>query len=87
MMHNSKILHYMLVALVVIFSVSFGAIAQDKIELIIIGHQVHLNAASSQAVSYTHLRAHETPEHLVCRLLLEKKKKYYINMKKYYIKL
>src|SRR5678816_207478 len=22
------------------------------------------------AVSYTHLRAHETPEHLVCRLLL-----------------
>src|SRR5678816_4721664 len=22
-------------------------------------------------VSYTHLRAHETPEHLVCRLLLE----------------
>ena len=29
----------------------------------------------SKAVSYTHLRAHETPEHLVCRLLLEKKKK------------
>ena len=26
------------------------------------------------AVSYTHRRAHETPEHLVCRLLLEKKK-------------
>src|SRR5678815_3673699 len=25
-------------------------------------------------ISYTHLRAHETPEHLVCRLLLEKKK-------------
>src|SRR5674536_47607 len=25
-------------------------------------------------VSYTHLRANETPEHLVCRLLLEKKK-------------
>src|SRR5678816_1226070 len=23
-----------------------------------------------QPVSYTHLRAHETPEHLVCRLLL-----------------
>eukprot|EP00658_Telonema_sp_P-2_P067587 TRINITY_DN56503_c0_g1_i1.p1 TRINITY_DN56503_c0_g1~~TRINITY_DN56503_c0_g1_i1.p1 ORF type:complete len:140 (+),score=52.26 TRINITY_DN56503_c0_g1_i1:119-538(+) len=29
----------------------------------------------TSAVSYTHLRAHETPEHLVCRLLLEKKKK------------
>eukprot|EP00658_Telonema_sp_P-2_P061557 TRINITY_DN50245_c0_g1_i1.p1 TRINITY_DN50245_c0_g1~~TRINITY_DN50245_c0_g1_i1.p1 ORF type:complete len:108 (-),score=21.63 TRINITY_DN50245_c0_g1_i1:69-392(-) len=27
----------------------------------------------SMTVSYTHLRAHETPEHLVCRLLLEKK--------------
>eukprot|EP00658_Telonema_sp_P-2_P053845 TRINITY_DN42550_c0_g1_i1.p1 TRINITY_DN42550_c0_g1~~TRINITY_DN42550_c0_g1_i1.p1 ORF type:complete len:101 (-),score=13.70 TRINITY_DN42550_c0_g1_i1:88-390(-) len=31
---------------------------------------------STTAVSYTHLRAHETPEHLVCRLLLEKKKNY-----------
>ena len=28
-----------------------------------------------QAVSYTHLRAHETDSYLVCRLLLEKKKK------------
>src|SRR5680860_1615113 len=27
------------------------------------------------AVSYTHLRAHETDSYLVCRLLLEKKKK------------
>src|SRR5678815_604263 len=27
----------------------------------------------AETVSYTHLRAHETPEHLVCRLLLEKK--------------
>eukprot|EP00658_Telonema_sp_P-2_P022704 TRINITY_DN1907_c0_g1_i4.p1 TRINITY_DN1907_c0_g1~~TRINITY_DN1907_c0_g1_i4.p1 ORF type:complete len:105 (-),score=29.42 TRINITY_DN1907_c0_g1_i4:32-346(-) len=35
---------------------------------------VHLED-SPRAVSYTHLRAHETPEHLVCRLLLEKKKK------------
>src|SRR5678816_1402405 len=25
---------------------------------------------TGMAVSYTHLRAHETPEHLVCRLLL-----------------
>ena len=32
------------------------------------------------AVSYTHLRAHETPEHLVCRLLLEKKKQRLINL-------
>src|SRR5680860_1354061 len=28
-------------------------------------------------VSYTHLRAHETDSYLVCRLLLEKKKKTY----------
>ena len=27
----------------------------------------------SNSVSYTHLRAHETSLHLVCRLLLEKK--------------
>ena len=27
----------------------------------------------TSAVSYTHLRAHETPEHLVCRVLLAKK--------------
>src|SRR5680860_1608637 len=42
------------------------------------GHQVfrraHLGLVS-QAVSYTHLRAHETDSYLVCRLLLEKKKK------------
>ena len=31
--------------------------------------------ACPAAVSYTHLRAHETSLHLVCRLLLEKKKK------------
>ena len=29
----------------------------------------------AKAVSYTHLRAHETGRNLVCRLLLEKKKK------------
>src|SRR5680860_1732437 len=30
-----------------------------------------------RAVSYTHLRAHETDSYLVCRLLLEKKKTKY----------
>src|SRR5664279_3306021 len=30
------------------------------------------------AVSYTHLRAHETDSYLVCRLLLEKKKRTHI---------
>ena len=33
------------------------------------------NADGTGAVSYTHLRAHETGRNLVCRLLLEKKKK------------
>ena len=38
------------------------------------------------AVSYTHLRAHETGRNLVCRLLLEKKKTKQINKKKKRIK-
>ena len=37
---------------------------------------------SKDAVSYTHLRAHETGRNLVCRLLLEKKKKQNKNKKK-----
>ena len=32
------------------------------------------NSSTMMAVSYTHLRAHETVLDLVCRLLLEKKK-------------
>src|SRR5674536_37689 len=35
---------------------------------------VNTGQSTTTPVSYTHLRAHETPEHLVCRLLLEKKK-------------
>src|SRR5665648_1221310 len=34
-----------------------------------------LDALDGGPVSYTHLRAHETRHDLVCRLLLEKKKK------------
>ena len=33
-----------------------------------------LTEGTAEPFSYTQLRAHETPEHLVCRLLLEKKK-------------
>ena len=36
--------------------------------------EVHLRVHIHKAVSYTHLRAHETDSYLVCRLLLEKKK-------------
>ena len=42
------------------------------------GSKVKITGAVSEnikAVSYTHLRAHETRHDLVCRLLLEKKKK------------
>ena len=37
--------------------------------------QMGLHELTGSAVSYTHLRAHETVLDLVCRLLLEKKKK------------
>ena len=43
---------------------------QDVTGMIKIGEQI-----TEYAVSYTHLRAHETVLDLVCRLLLEKKKK------------
>src|SRR5665647_3780901 len=47
-------------------------------------HNERLSADSDVAdtVSYTHLRAHETDSYLVCRLLLEKKKKTTIHQKK-----
>src|SRR5678815_2469532 len=32
------------------------------------GNSGSMEMASARSVSYTHLRAHETPEHLVCRL-------------------
>src|SRR5450756_2767380 len=35
----------------------------------------HFSRPSMYSVSYTHLRAHETRHDLVCRLLLEKKKR------------
>src|SRR5664279_4957467 len=34
---------------------------------------VQVRTSDLEAVSYTHLRAHETDSYLVCRLLLEKK--------------
>eukprot|EP00658_Telonema_sp_P-2_P039341 TRINITY_DN28152_c0_g1_i1.p1 TRINITY_DN28152_c0_g1~~TRINITY_DN28152_c0_g1_i1.p1 ORF type:complete len:158 (-),score=44.16 TRINITY_DN28152_c0_g1_i1:92-565(-) len=49
----------------------------NKLKEALCGMEQKIEAAHTHpsAVSYTHLRAHETPEHLVCRLLLEKKKK------------
>src|SRR5450756_943646 len=45
----------------------------DYIASVTAGKTTTVDGASS--VSYTHLRAHETRHDLVCRLLLEKKKK------------
>src|SRR5665647_1670478 len=56
------------------------------IDIMLLGHYIEMRSVmgASQAletlvrimpVSYTHLRAHETDSYLVCRLLLEKKKK------------
>ena len=47
---------------------SFQAMGADSSAL----QQAHID--HRKAVSYTHLRAHETDSYLVCRLLLEKKK-------------
>eukprot|EP00831_Metopus_contortus_P022516 TRINITY_DN20319_c0_g1_i1.p1 TRINITY_DN20319_c0_g1~~TRINITY_DN20319_c0_g1_i1.p1 ORF type:complete len:145 (+),score=8.17 TRINITY_DN20319_c0_g1_i1:87-521(+) len=44
-----------------------------------------LQLKTPHTVSYTHLRAHETSLHLVCRLLLEKKKKTHKHQKNQYI--
>src|SRR5678815_5563701 len=51
--------------------------AERRFELLCIGPihlakrqtNISLHLPGQRAVSYTHLRAHETPEHLVCRLL------------------
>ena len=47
----------------------------DRIEAMAEGLRQVAELHDPIAVSYTHLRAHETDSYLVCRLLLEKKKK------------
>src|SRR5665213_4092810 len=56
--------------------------AEGKIEVLVnnagngvTGPAYAMPVESARTVSYTHLRAHETGRNLVCRLLLEKKKK------------
>ena len=50
----------------------------ENIDLVIVNfypfEETLKNTKNHNTVSYTHLRAHETREDLVCRLLLEKKK-------------
>ena len=56
-------------------TVAEGDTVQPGQLLISMDEKQYRAAYNQTSVSYTHLRAHETPEHLVCRLLLEKKKK------------
>src|SRR5680860_506790 len=56
--------------------VAYGIDNQKKYKTQFInGSTVHPKLSGPMPVSYTHLRAHETDSYLVCRLLLEKKKK------------
>jgi len=50
MMYNKGIFIFNLLVLALLFCVSVGAIAQEKIELVVIGHEVHLNAVTAQQV-------------------------------------
>ena len=45
-----------------------------KVNAVVFWRVIDPQRAVLEAVSYTHLRAHETVLDLVCRLLLEKKK-------------
>src|SRR5665648_857034 len=56
------------------FSIRFTACIENKNKLSS-GYNNELSYYNLMSVSYTHLRAHETRHDLVCRLLLEKKKK------------
>src|SRR5660397_267599 len=49
--------------------------AKDLKVMIDVSAEIRGGSDGLRAVSYTHLRAHETKANLVCRLLLEKKKK------------
>ena len=50
-------------------------ITNRQIEAARIAMTRYMKRGGRVSVSYTHLRAHETDSYLVCRLLLEKKKK------------
>ena len=59
-------------ALLNIFDIAGSALTAQSQRLNVAASNL---ANADSAVSYTHLRAHETRHDLVCRLLLEKKKK------------
>src|SRR5674476_1593781 len=52
-----------------------AALVEVDADLVAVLEDGEATVGSGFPVSYTHLRAHETGRNLVCRLLLEKKKK------------
>ena len=46
---------------------------RQNVTAVISASAIYKGVSTPAPVSYTHLRAHETSLHLVCRLLLEKK--------------
>ena len=56
------------------FQLSWAGMSQDDTRCMPVEYYCQ-QQLPSESVSYTHLRAHETGRNLVCRLLLEKKKK------------
>src|SRR5678815_4996612 len=57
-------------AVITLSGITYSGITYSVSTFVILG--VTFTSFIIVSVSYTHLRAHETPEHLVCRLLLEK---------------
>ena len=69
-MRREKIFGLLILAMMLMFQTSL--MAQNKREF----RGAWIQCVNGQYLSlYTHLRAHETGRKLVCRLLLEKKKK------------
>ena len=56
------------------FGIGLGG-SKTKVVTLVTSHFKPVAIDNVTTVSYTHLRAHETKANLVCRLLLEKKKK------------
>ena len=63
-----------------LLSIGVIVVILDEMLNSFLGVEFGFQAESIGAVSYTHLRAHETVLDLVCRLLLEKKKKTHNNL-------
>src|SRR5665647_3879903 len=58
------------------YTINHGSMSDGSMKITLdVPPIINGRAYTTTPVSYTHLRAHETDSYLVCRLLLEKKKK------------